>query len=144
MGNYFTYNQLYCGIYNSKLILYTTTYILFDLWTFSATFGYYYLSRKTFRTRDCPQRVPLRVKYQYSIKYVTETKFDLKIMIFFTNFEKSVLGSQESSLVRYLPPKGSYEPYIVPSLNLTCIFIRNCDLQRANTHTHTHIHTFMQ
>ena len=49
--------------------------------------------KSVFRTCDYPQRVPLRVKYCYSIECVRKTKFHLKIMKFVTNSEESVLGS---------------------------------------------------
>ena len=54
------------------------------------------------RTWDNPQRVPLGVIKWYSIKYVLKTKFKLKNMKFVVNFEKSVLGTQESPLRVYL------------------------------------------
>ena len=51
-----------------------------------------------FKTWGNPQRVPLRVKYWYSIKYVFKTKFHLKILKFVANNEKAVLDSYESPL----------------------------------------------
>ena len=49
-----------------------------------------YNIKLVFGTWDNTQRIPRRVKYWYLIKYVFKIEFNLKIMKFVANFDKSV------------------------------------------------------